>query len=58
MGNKKKQVHTVLVRVKVFADTREEAEKHVTQYMNNGSVDSINHDSTTFNAIKHWQIKK
>lgn len=58
MSNKTKPVHTVLVRVKVFADTKEEAEKHVTQYMNNGSEDSINHDSITFHAIKHWQIKK
>ena len=58
MGNEKKPVHTVLVRVKVFADTKEEAEAFVERYMRVGGENCIEYEPLTHKAIKHWQFKK
>lgn len=57
MSNKTKPVHTVLVRVKVIADTKEEAENLTTTLMTEG-VKVANCDLSTFATVKHWQIKK
>ena len=58
MSNKTKPVHTVLVRVKVYANTKEEAEAFVERYMRVGGEGCVEDEPLTFNAIKHWQIKK
>ena len=58
MSNKTKPVHNVTVRIKVFADTKQEAESFVTRYLRVAGEGCVENEPLTFNAIKHWQIKQ
>lgn len=54
----KKPKHTINVRIKVFASSKEEAEKIVTELMNTG-VNATYAIATEFGEqIHHWQIKE
>lgn len=53
-----KPVHTVIVRVKVFAGTKEEAEKVTTHLMRTGLASTFAYSTEAGEQIKHWQIKQ
>ena len=58
MSNEKKPVHTITVRIKVFADTKQEAEKITTNLMTTGMESTFAYSTEAGEAIKHWQIKQ
>lgn len=59
----KKPKHTIVVRIKVIADTREEAMEHVEQWMHDAGHEQADRirakggDLSIRTPICHWQFK-